>query len=362
MAEALKDQFFQKEFFVRLGKHLKEQDSSFDESSFLKNIFNDEWKDLSLTQRMSFATRVIQKMLPADYTKALEILKKVCVHFNGFEGMIFSDFVQQFGLDHEKESLDALELFTQYGSAEFAIRPFIKKNESEVMDRMRRWSKHKNYHVRRLSTEGCRPRLPWSMALPAFKKDPSVILPILENLKEDPELYVRKSVANNLNDLTKDNPDLVLNLVEKWVKSGNDHTQWIIKQGLRSLIKDGNQRALKMLGFDGDAVVLSDFKGVPKKLKFGEAIEFSFQLLNKSKSTINLMVDYLVYFQKSNGSLAPKVFKLKAVPLEPKEKIELSKKHRFEEISTRKYYPGQHKIAVQVNGKILEEKSFQLVF
>lgn len=361
MAEPLKNQLLLKSFHEKLGTLINQEYSKFSSKDFIQNVYDQDWEERSLTERMSHTSVVLQQMLPQEYVNALEVLKKVCSHFDGFDGMVFSDFVQQFGQGYLKESLDALELFTQHGSSEFAIRPFIKSNTKEVMRRMLDWSKHENYHVRRLSSEGCRPRLPWSMALPDFKKDPSLVLPILENLKSDPELYVRKSVANNINDLAKDNPEIVLRMVSKWMKKPSRNTQWIVKQGLRSLVKDGNSKALKILGFDADNLELNNFKKIPTKVEFGASIEIEFELANKSDQQVNAMVDYIIYHQKNNGTLAPKVFKLKAITIPANEKVGISKAHNFVPINTRKYYPGTHKVAIQVNGKVLNEAEFKLV-
>ena len=198
------------------------------------------------------------------------------------------------------------------------------------------------------------------MALPEFKKDPTPIFPILENLKSDPSLYVRKSVANNLNDITKDNPDLVLAKLGKWQPNAEKETQWIIKQALRGLVKAGHPAALKLLGYKSAKIGFDNFKLKSQKIKLGESLTFSFQLHNESKQKQRVMVDFIVHFVKANGSTAPKVFKLNTFTLEPDQKQEITKSHPIRMITTRKYYAGQHKLAIQVNGKVIGEQSFDL--
>ncbi|MDN5201895.1 DNA alkylation repair protein [Fulvivirgaceae bacterium BMA10] len=361
MAEALKDQMFQKSFYENLCDKIMEKYSAFDKNKFFKILYDHEWDDKALKERMSHSSRVLQQTLPEDYFKALDILQSIAHHFNGFDAMIFPDFVEQFGQDHYEVSVSALELFTQYSSAEFAIRPFIVQRPGETMKRMLAWSMHENHHVRRLSSEGCRPRLPWAMALPEFKKDPKLILPILENLKSDPSEYVRKSVANNLNDITKDNPDIVLEMLNDWNKKPSKETKWIIKHALRGLLKAGNEKALSILGYNSTDVKIKDLKVSPKKIKLGEQIDISFEVTNQSTEKQSLMIDYIIHFTKANGKTAPKVFKLNTTTLEPKGNTQINKTHPIKEITTRKYYSGENFVEIQVNGKVLGKSNFELV-
>ena len=360
MAEALKDQMFQRPFFERLCDSIKKEYPQFSKDVFFGHLYDKDWDNKALKERMYHVSRSLHKCLPADYGEALAILSKICHRFNGFDAMIFPDFVEQFGQGHYGLSIDALERFTQFSSAEFAIRPFILKHPVKTMRKMLSWSQHGNHHVRRLSSEGCRPRLPWAIALPDFKKDPALIFPVLENLKSDPSLYVRKSVANNLNDITKDNPDAVLARLSSWEVGAGKETRWIIKHALRGLIKAGHPGALKLLGYKPVKVGFDNFKLGSGKIKLGDSLTFSFQLYNQSKQKYNLMVDFIVHFVKSNGTTAPKVFKLNTITLKPGEMETITKSHPIKPITTRKYYPGQHKLAIQVNGKVVGEKPFQL--
>ena len=220
--EPLKDNYNQS-FFDDLCARFIAVYPEFDSKKFLKDIFDDKWQGRELKGRMRHISLCLNGLLPAKYSDALEILKKVSVIDGGklsYLYMFFPDFVELYGQNYWVESMSALEVFTQYSSSEFAIRPFIKNDQSKAMQQMLKWSKSDNYHVRRLASEGCRPRLPWTMALPELKKNPEPILPILENLKNDESEYVRRSVANNLNDIAKDHPEKVIEIARKWLGQG----------------------------------------------------------------------------------------------------------------------------------------------
>jgi 3-methyladenine DNA glycosylase AlkC len=198
--------------------------------------------ELTLLQRMRRTTEACRATLPEDYLEAVAVLKRIAPRVqHGFVGIFLPDFVGQHGHAHFDESLEALKFFTPFSSAEFAIREFLKRDLSRTLAVMERWSRDEDEHVRRLASEGSRPRLPWSFRLEALVRDPSPAWPVLENLKTDPSLYVRKSVANHLNDISKDHPDWMLTRLESW-DLANPHTQWIAKHAARTLIKAGHRR------------------------------------------------------------------------------------------------------------------------
>ncbi|TRX61319.1 DNA alkylation repair protein [Fulvivirga sp. M361] len=359
MAEPLKNQFFQPPFITALGNSLQEEYEHFNAKQFTQDVLNNIWTDLELKGRMTHISQQLHKQLPESFPEAVNILSKVVHTFTGFDGMVFPDYVQHYGLNHWNESMDALALFTQYSSSEFAIRPFIMSYEKETMSKMHEWSLHADHHLRRLSSEGCRPRLPWAMALPGFKANPIRIIPILENLKADSSDYVRKSVANNLNDITKDNPDVVIGIAQRWGLNVKE-THWIVKQGLRSLVKSGNTDALDILGFTKAEVQLSDFILQNDSIQLGEGIQFTFTLTNKGAKACHIAVDYIIHFKKANGSNTPKVFKLTTSKMEPGGSQRFSKEHRITPITTRRYYGGEQLLEVQVNGTVLAKKAFKL--
>lgn len=278
----------------------------------------------------------------------------------GFAAWPLIDYVAVHGLQHPKEALQTLEKLTPMFSAEFAIRPFIQQHTDITYAKLLEWCDHPSEHVRRLASEGSRPRLPWGMRLPQFIKNPEPLVGILEKLKADESLYVRRSVANNLNDISKDNPEWMINLCENWLTDSNEHTDWIIKHALRSLVKAGDVRVFPLLGYAAKpSVVVSDIQLNKKKIALGDSIGFSCTITG-GKKVQNLVVDYVVYFMKANGKLAPKVFKLKNIMLAANETIAITKNHSFKPITTRRYYAGTHQLAIQVNGKEVARSDFYL--
>jgi len=301
MAELLKNQL-NKKHVNSLANEIKIHHKKFPSKSFAKSVLNSNWSNLELKQRITHICTNLEKHLPQNYPIALDILLKTGANFSGLEALSFPEFVSTYGRkkQHHKISLKALKQLTQYSSSEFAVRPFILENPKKIMTWMTRLSKHKNYHIRRLASEGCRPRLPWAPALPDFKKDPSLIFPILESLKNDPKLYVRKSVANNINDICKDNPELVFKFLKKWNKtSPSEDTQWIIKHGLRSLIKEGHPEALSLLGYKQNTQIsMRQIKLFQKDVTVGNKLEFQTKLINNSKSKQRCIIDYIIHHYK----------------------------------------------------------------
>jgi 3-methyladenine DNA glycosylase AlkC len=223
------------------------------------------------------------------------------------------------------------------------------------------WAEDENPHVRRLVSEGTRPRLPWTMQLKPFIEDPRPILPLLEKLKTDPELMVRRSVANNLNDIVKDNPDIVVETLSRWKKIEDEGTQWLIRHAARTLVKQGNKDILTTLGYSPKIdIVVSKIKLDKPTVKMGGELNFSFEIKSTSKQPQTLSIDYVIHHVKANGTRTPKVFKLTRKALEPGQAINLSKAHSFRPISTRKYYAGKHVLEIQVNGTIYAKTEFMV--
>ncbi|MDR7088413.1 hypothetical protein [Cellvibrio fibrivorans] len=278
----------------------------------------------------------------------------------GFAAWPLIDYVAIHGLQHPKEALQTLEKLTPMFSAEFAIRPFIQQHTDITYAKLLEWCEHPSEHVRRLASEGSRPRLPWGIRLPQFIKNPEPLVGLLEKLKTDESLYVRRSVANNLNDISKDNPAWMINLCDRWLTDSNEHTDWIVKHALRSLVKAGDVRVFPLLGYAAKpSVTVSDITLSKKRIAVGDSIGFSCTITGGKKAQ-NLVIDYVVYFMKANGKLAPKVFKLKNIMLAANESIAITKNHSFKPITTRRYYAGTHQLAIQVNGKEVARSDFYL--
>jgi len=374
MAEPLKNMYNQA-YLDDLAAAVTADFPLFDRAGFFGRINDGRWEERALKERMRHIVESLHPGLPGEYSQALTILRKTAPRLGnyGFENMIFPDYVSLYGLDEWAISIPALEQFTQLISAEFAVRPFIVKDLSRMMAQMQRWATHENASVRRLASEGCRPRLPWGMGLPSLQADPAPILPILELLKDDPAETVRRSVANNLNDIAKDHPQTVIAVLARWQaedgqslspeldsKTGSEMT-WIINHALRTLVKKGDPDALALLGYPRDPAVLVRHLALePEQVPSGGELKITFEIQSLSQAEQKLMVDYIVYLMRANGRQTPKVFKLTKRTLAPGERFTIHKKHSFRPVTTRKYYPGEHAIEIQVNGKRFGREAFVL--
>ena len=345
--EPLKN-LYSKTLLDNLTNEIKKQYSTFDKTAFKKNVFDQNWKDKELKQRMRHIAECLHLHLPSNYKKTIKILKPVAEKFEGFEYMFFQDYVECYGLDDFDTSIGALEHFTKYASSEFAVRAFILQDEKRMMKQMLNWARSDNHHVRRLASEGCRPRLPWAIALPSFKKNPAPVLPLLKTLMFDDSEYVRRSVANNLNDIAKDNPQIVIALAQQWL--GKDlNTDRLIKHACRTLLKQGNQKTLSLFGYaEAGHIDVNIFKLQPK-VATGDKLSFSFTLNSKKKCLGKCRIEFAIDFVKANGRLSRKVFKISEADYTEKVKL-VTKYYSFKKISTRKYYAGEHQLTIIVNG------------
>ncbi len=358
MAELLKN-YVSNDVVKTLASLVAKNDKGFSEKVFCKNALNRQWAERELKDRLRFLAEILGKTVSGTYSQQIRTLKKVAPHFTGLKGLLFPEFVVHYGMDDFETSMDALKYFTPFSSAEFAIRPFIQKYPRETMAILEKWSKDSDDHVRRLSSEGCRPRLPWSFPLRDFKKDPSAVIRILENLKNDPSLYVRKSVANNLNDISKDHPDLVLRLAKKWVGK-SPSTDWILKHALRTLLKKGNQDALSLFGLGKIKNVSAlDLKLTRKTFEIGTHLEFSARVENKNRKDVLLRLEYAIHFLNKNGSHSKKVFKISEKAYAPGLHA-LKRRHSLKQMTTRKHNPGIHHLDIILNGELQLSQKFQL--
>jgi 3-methyladenine DNA glycosylase AlkC len=337
--------------------------AAFHRDVFVARVFEGEWANLELKARMRHITTILHDYLPDDYRTSLRVLRGALLRLGdfGFEKMVFPDYVEVYGLDDWEASIAALEEFTQHVSAEFAIRPFIARYQDRTMAKMLEWTGHEHPSVRRLASEGCRPRLPWAMALPALKADPSPILPILDRLRQDGSESVRRSVANNLNDISKDNPSVVIALLQRWRADDGDEVRAVMSHALRTLLKQGDPDALALLGYASDPdIAVRNVSVEPDVVSMGGSVTFSFDVESLGDGPQNLMIDFVVHFVKANGKSSPKVFKLSKKTLQLGQALQVNKKVSFAPITTRKYYPGEHAIQPKINGKLFQSVSFRL--
>ncbi len=343
---------------------------AFQRDAFVSHIVK-RLPPLSYSERIDLITSSLEQHLPANPEEAIPILIN-CLPpelqstgepgFRGFIIVTLTRYVSRNGLGHPDLSLQALYEMTKRFTSEWDIRPFLVRYPDEVLAKLRTWATDPNMHVRRLVSEGTRPRLPWGMRLHQFVQDPKPVIGLLDKLKNDPELYVRRSVANNLNDIAKDNPQVVIDTLRRWQKGATPGTQWVIKHATRSLIKDGHNEALELLGFNPAVKVsVSPLQLDNPQVQAGGTLQFSFSITNRETQPAELVIDYCVYYQKANGSLAPKVYKIKTLTLAPGETLNFQQRRSFKPITTRVFYPGQHAVSVQVNGKEYGYTPFELL-
>lgn len=374
MAEAFKN-WLSPEVVEGMAKHFEKHCSTFDKKGFVSDTIKD-LNSLALKQRTERITNMMVKYLPADFQQAGEIMLKGLkpannaetslgtVDENGIAGwpiMSLTHYVALQGRNDFDYSMNLLREMTIRATAEFDIRYFLISEPVKTLEVLNTWATDDSQHVRRLASEGCRPRLPWGMQLTQFVKDPSPVISLLEKLKDDSEEYVRRSVANNLNDIAKDHPDLVADIAEAWMKDASKDRIKLVKHACRNLVKNGHKKTLSVLGYNEPEIKQSSITIVTPEVNFGEALQFSVSIESASKQDQPVMIDYIIHHQKANGSTSPKVFKLRVTSLSPSKPLEIKKKHAMKKITTRKYYAGLHTLEVVVNGVSIGQKDFQLI-
>lgn len=368
----LKDHLFKAEKVAFLANAIQKVYPSFQNEAFQKAVV-EAFPNLELKGRIAHIRQCLKDFLPPNYADAITIILKALpppldenLTDNDFGDFIFapySDFVAHFGCSetHLERSLAAIKALTKRFSAEDAIRYFLNAFPKETLAQLHIWASDTNYHVRRLCSEGTRPKLPWSQKIGLQATE---TLPLLAQLFSDKTRYVTRSVANHLNDIAKTKPDLVIETLKNWGQLGKQTSTemaFIKKHALRTLVKDGHPEALALLGFgDSKHIVLSDLQ-FNTSIKLNEYLNFSFVLYTATTKT--LAVDYILRFQNKQGQLgSKKVFKLQTFLLQENTNIMLNKRHLFRaNMTTRTFYGGVHKVEIQVNGTILGTFQFDLI-
>jgi 3-methyladenine DNA glycosylase AlkC len=356
---AIKD-LFNEDSVGALAGAVQRVHGGFDRNAFLAQVFDGDWPGRELKERIRHITLALHDQMPTDYRDALEILRRAMPEVDGIVQWVFTDYVEVYGLDDWEASIPALEVFTERMSAEFAIRPFIVRYPERTLAQMLAWAGHESAEVRRLASEGCRPRLTWGIRLQALVADPSPILPILERLKGDPSEPVRRSVANNLNDISKDHPGLVLGLLRDWQADGGEEIKWITNHALRTLLKAGHPGALALVGYGPAAIEVRNLAVAPVAIPMGGEVTFSFDVQSLADEPQEVLIDFVVHLVRARGKRTPKVFKLTKRTLQPGELVHIEKAFSFQPVTTRKYYPGEHAIEPQINGVTYGSASFQV--
>jgi 3-methyladenine DNA glycosylase AlkC len=369
MAEPLKNHYGP-DVPARIAQMIKEVDCAFDEDAFLADAL-DGYQALELTPRARQIAQALGRHLPQDYERAIEILiaslgpKLEAAELTGMDVFIYLPhvfFVAKFGVDHFEASMRAQYELTQRFTAEYSIRAFIERYPQRTLGRLREWAFDSNVHVRRLVSEGTRPRLPWAPRLRAFQEDPRPVLELLDLLKDDPELLVRRSVANNLNDIGKDNPAALIETCRRWMRDASPERSWLVRHALRSAVKRGEPEALEILGFLRAAgVEVREIHIAPAVASIGDSVIFTVDLSNESCATKRLLIGLRVHFIKANGRPSPKVFALNELELQPHGSVRLTKTISLAQHTTRTHYPGQHRVEVLVNGRPSGTSVFDIV-
>jgi 3-methyladenine DNA glycosylase AlkC len=341
----------------------------FSPKSFRKDAFS-ALHQLELKDRVRHLITVMGRHLPPSFPETAAILGGIRNYWPDDEGddkhQIFAawpviDYVAEYGLSHPDIALPLLHYLTPMFSAEFAIRAFLVQHPEETYNQMLLWCLDPDAHVRRLATEGIRPRLPWGRQLPQYIDDPAPVVSLLENLKDDPSDYVRRSVANNLNDIAKDHPELVIETCRRWKAEAVPARQWIIRHATRTLVKDGHPQVFPLLGFTHQPQLKVDAPELSNPhLLLGDHLGISTRITSTSSEKQYIVIDYAVHYMKSNGKSAPKVFKWKNLHLKPGQCVILEKSQPFKKITTRRHYAGRHMIEIRVNGKPASETAFEL--
>ncbi|MBX3650293.1 MAG: DNA alkylation repair protein [Burkholderiales bacterium] len=367
MAEPLKNSYGP-EIPRRIARMIAQVHPAFPARAFLRDAL-DGYAALELMPRGHHIARALRKHLPQEVPAALDILLASLDAPRGdssgplasFLFMPHTVYVAAYALDHFEAAMLAQHVLTQRFTAEFSIRPFIEKYPERTLAVLRSWTRDPSPHVRRLVSEGTRPRLPWAPRLRALQRDPRPALELLELLKDDPELYVRRSVANHLNDIGKDHPALLNAVAKRWLKGASPERAWIVRHALRSAIKRGDAGALAVSGFGAKAEVSVRKAAVtPQRLAIGGRIAIRFELANRKTTPQRILADLRVHYAKAGGRTSAKVFKLKTVELRPKETLAFTKKLSLADLTTRKHHPGLHRLEVLLNGRAVALGEFLL--
>ena len=270
-------------------------------------------------------------------------------------------WVQEHGVEHPEHSLPTLREMTRRFSAEFAVRPLLNHDLQGTIDVLLGWLDHPDLHVRRWLSEGTRPRLPWGGNIRALQQDPRPALPILEALVQDPEEYVRRSVANHLNDISKDHPDLAVEIAGRWWNPDNKQTVKLVKHALRGLIKAGHPGALAILGYGPPKGLELTLHLEPTTVAIGSKFAIHVALTNTSDTELALLLDYAVHYRRKSPGLSRKVFKWTERRLAPGQTLELTKNQAMKHVSIRRLFPGEHRVEILANGQSMAMASFGLV-
>ncbi len=368
MAEPLKSRFGP-QVPKRIATMIAEVHPAFPVKEFVRDSL-EGYEALDLVARARHIAQALRTHLPHEFPHAAEILVRslgpvlAASTSNGMAPFLYLPhvfFVGDHGLDYFEDAMRAQYALTQRFTAEFSIRPYLERHPDNTLARLREWATDPSEHMRRLVSEGTRPRLPWARRLRQFQLDPRPVIELLELLKDDPALYVRRSVANNLNDIGKDHPEILFATTRRWLEGADANRRWIVTHALRSSVKRGESGALEVLGFGAQPrVELRRISITPRLARIGGSITVDFEVANPSRRVQEILVDFRVHFVKAGGRSRPKTFKMSRLTLAAGESARLTRKVSLAEMTTRRHYPGRHVVDALVNGRPMPLGEFRI--
>lgn len=317
-----------------------------------QDIKQADWEELAFKQRVRRISTSLGSYVPREFDVAATELERLAPDFTGLAGIVFPDYIELYGDDWDR-SLRALERLTPYSTAEFAVRRFLLSDQDRYLQQALLWSTSDDEHVRRLASEGTRPRLPWGQAIPALIADPRPVLPLLDRLLTDDSLYVRKSVANHLNDITKTHPELVIERLDQL--GNNPQTDWVLRHASRTLLKQGHPDVLKAFGLVTRGTVTVDDLTVTPSLPIGGELSFTFSLATTEPQV--LRIEYAIDYVKKRG-MSQKVFRISERQVTGRETF--TKRQSFRNLTTRVHYSGTHRVTILINGQAYATATFDV--
>ncbi|WP_114571501.1 DNA alkylation repair protein [Exiguobacterium flavidum] len=339
---------FTREWLDRLGQELGTPD-------FSRRVLEADWDELAFKQRVRLIATTLGGYLPDDFDEAVSRLETIAPRFPGLPGIVFPDYVELHADDWERALL-ALERLTPHSSSEFAVRRFLLEDQDRFLLTAHRWSASEDEHVRRLASEGTRPRLPWGQAIPSLIADPSPVLPLLDRLLADESLYVRKSVANHLNDITKTHPEFVLERVRTRLGE-HPHSDWVLRHASRTLLKQGHPEALQLFGFvTCGEVEVEGLSLEADSIPIGGVLVFAFDVTTTERE--RLRIEYAIDYVKKRGT-SRKVFKISEGTVDGRKSVQ--KRQSFKDLTTRVHHPGRHHLTILVNGEAKADIPFEVI-
>ncbi len=365
---------FSSDLVKNLAGHIARHATDFDQVGFETAVL-EKLEELELKPRAQWIADCLHQFLPSQWEERDRVLRailhptttgspEIATDNDGVRGWAIMPLTMLVGQQHREHFDEAMELLremTRRFTSEFAVRYFLLEDQPRALSIMKSWLDDPDMHIRRLVSEGTRPRLPWAMQLPALIEDPSPVLPLLQHLRDDEEEYVRRSVANHLNDIAKDHPDLVAEIATNWLKDATPERKKLLRHACRTLIKQGHPATLRAFGLEPPAVSNVDIAVKTPQVTFGDYLNFTALITSSSAKPQPLVVDYVIHFLKSGGQRQPKVFKWTKTVLEPGKPLQLERRHPIRPITTRRYYAGGQALSLRINGKDFGMAEFELI-